>query len=67
MNLNVGIDVSKLKLDYCGMDSNKQVCFQGEVINTPKGAGHIRDEILDSFLDEVEEFLVDIINKLNGI
>ncbi|ANK63834.1 transposase [Loigolactobacillus backii] len=46
MNLNVGIDVSKLKLDYCGMDSNKQVCFQGEVTNTPKGAGHIRDEIL---------------------
>jgi lipoate-protein ligase A len=53
MNLNVGIDVSKLKLDYCGMDSNKQVCFQGEVTNTPKGAGHIRDEILDSFLKEV--------------
>ncbi|WP_260169577.1 hypothetical protein [Lentilactobacillus buchneri] len=51
MNLNVGIDVSKLKLDYCGMDSNKQVCFQGEVTNTPKGAGHIRDEILDSFSD----------------
>ncbi len=60
MNLNVGIDVSKLKLDYCGMDSNKQICFQGEVSNTPKGSGYIRNEILkwSQQVQEVDQIII---------
>lgn len=46
MNLNVGIDVSKAKLDYCGMDSAKKIVFQDEVTNTPDGAGQIEKSIL---------------------
>nr|WP_243681088.1 IS110 family transposase [Lacticaseibacillus manihotivorans] len=37
MNLNVGIDVSKAKLDFCGMDSDQNVVFQDSVANRPDG------------------------------
>ena len=47
MNLNVGIDVSKAKLDYCGLDSAKKVIFQDKTTNTPDGAGQIEKLILE--------------------
>lgn len=47
MNLNVGIDVAKAKLDYCGMDSAKHIIFQDEVVNAPAGTEKIIKLILD--------------------
>ena len=46
MNLNVGIDVAKAKLDYCGLDSNHQILFQDEVPNQPSGVQAIKLAIL---------------------
>ena len=47
MNLNVGIDVAKAKLDYCGMDFAKHIIFQDEVVNAPAGAEKIIKLIQD--------------------
>lgn len=46
MNLNVGIDVAKAKLDYCGLNSNHQILFQDEVPNQPSGVQAIKLAIL---------------------
>ena len=48
MNLNVGIDVSKAKLDFCGMDSDQKVIFQDSVLNRPTGTNAIKQYILDA-------------------
>lgn len=48
MNLNVGIDVSKAKLDFCGMDSDQKVIFQDSVLNRPAGTNAIKQCILDA-------------------
>lgn len=46
MDLNVGIDVSKAKLDYCGMTSEKEEAFHGTAPNSPKGTVQIRKQIV---------------------
>jgi len=46
MNLNVGIDVAKDKLDYCGLNSDHQILFQDEVSNQPSGVNKIKLAIL---------------------
>lgn len=46
MNLNVGIDVAKTKLDYCGLNSDHQILFQAEVPNQPSGVKAIKTAIL---------------------
>lgn len=48
MNLNVGIDVSKAKLDYCGLDSDHNICFQDEAANQPIGVSTIKQAILQA-------------------
>lgn len=49
MNLNVGIDVSKAKLDFCGMDSDKNIVFQDSVPNRPAGTNRIKQYILAAY------------------
>ncbi len=49
MNLNVGIDVSKAKLDFCGMDSDKNVVSKDSVPNRPAGTNTIKQCILDAY------------------
>jgi transposase len=48
MNLNVGIDVGKSKLSYCGIATNSPVkpVVQGEVSNSHAGAEQIKTVIL---------------------
>ena len=49
MNLNVGIDVSKAKLDFCGMDSDQKIVFQDSVANRPDGVKAMKQYILDAY------------------
>jgi transposase len=49
MNLNVGIDVSKAKLDLCGMDGDQNIVFQDSVANRPDGVKAIKQYILDAY------------------
>lgn len=46
MNLNVGIDVAKTKLDYCGLNDDHKILFQDEVTNRPEGIERIKQDIL---------------------
>lgn len=48
MNLNVGIDVSKAKLDFCGLNDDQKVIFQDSVPNRPAGTNAIKQYILDA-------------------
>lgn len=47
MNLDVGIDVGKTKLSYCGLGASNKPTFQGDTSNDTNGAKRIKQEILD--------------------
>lgn len=48
MNLDVGIDVGKTKLSYCGLSTRSdKIMFRGKVTNDNNGAKQIKQAILD--------------------
>jgi len=58
MNLYIGIDVGKLKLDFCGLNSDQQIVFQDETTNDINGAATIKKAILKATSESRFEHLM---------
>jgi len=59
MNLFIGIDVGKLNLSYCAINSDDQCLFQDEASNDLNGASQIKQAILaETKLSDYQKVIV---------